>query len=39
MKPEDFEKFEFPVNTEANVFSKVVEWMGEHIGYLRKKLT
>nr|CAD2157375.1 unnamed protein product [Meloidogyne enterolobii] len=32
MKPEDLEKFEFPVNVEANVFSKVVEWMGEHIG-------
>ncbi|CAK5021451.1 unnamed protein product [Meloidogyne enterolobii] len=32
MKPEDLEKFEFPVNVEANVFSKVVEWLGEHIG-------
>lgn len=32
MSPKDLEEFEFKVNVETNTFSKVVEWMGEHIG-------
>uniref|UniRef100_A0A915M7M9 Skp1-related protein n=1 Tax=Meloidogyne javanica TaxID=6303 RepID=A0A915M7M9_MELJA len=32
MSPKDLEEFEFKVNVETNIFSKVVEWMGEHIG-------